>query len=1116
MNCPSCQGENPLAARFCMHCAAPFAPACASCGTQLPDEARFCPQCAHPVESAESRDPRAYTPKHLAEKILHSKSALEGERKQVTVLFADVKGSMELAGEIDPEAWHAILDRFFHVLADGIHRFEGTVNQYTGDGVMALFGAPIAHEDHAQRACYAALQLREDLRTYAREVKREHGLNFSTRMGINSGEVVVGKIGDDLRMDYTAQGPSVGLAARMEELASPDTVYLTGNTAALVSGYFDLDDLGPFPIKGVSEPVNVFQLEGAGAVRTRFDVSRARGLTRFVGRDDDMKTLEAALGRAREGNGQVVGIVADAGTGKSRLCFEFVERCRAEGLTVLEGRSVAHGKSIPYLPMLQAFRQYFGITEGDTDLSAREKIAGRLLLIDESFRDVLPVLFEFFGVPDPDRPVPPMDSDARQRQIFAVLRRIVQTGTTANVAISLIEDLHWIDGGSHALLEQWVDAIGGTKGLLIVNFRPEYHSGWMKKSYYHQLPLSPLGPEAIRELLDDLLGNDESIGGLGDVIHERTVGNPFFTEEVVQGLIEAGNLEGSKGSYRLVTPVERVTVPKTVESVLAARIDRLAEREKQVLQPAAVIGKEFQEPILERVAELTKADLTESLHMLKDSEFIYEQSLYPIAEFAFKHPLTQEVALGSQLHDRRRRTHAAVARAIEEATPERLEENAALIAHHWDEGGETLQAILWHRRAAEWIAKNDYPEADAHWRRTLELSRTVPDEAEAQAHGLKARDMLLSNGWRVGLPDEESEGLAAEGRQIAERLGDRRLLAQILMGLCVQRFLSGYPNQAMEPGQEALDIAIELDDVALQMEALTLVMDTQNLLGDIEPALANCDRSIELADGDVTHGNDRFNVSLLGWSYGRRGLWGSWTGRGSERVIRDAETCLKIARDQSQAEVTIFLYGQFGQLEEFTGESHQALARGQQCLEIAEKAGSPASKAMSYAGIGHAFLILGQSNDAIQALEQAESVMVDRHVFLHWRPIVLAYLAEASVDARPARAREHAEEAIRRAVEGGMRAFEARAQLARARVLYHLEGIAARDEIGSSLSRAAELVEETGARALAPQIVEERARVALLAGDAERGNELLREAHDLYVQVKATGHVRRLVEELEA
>ena len=338
-----------------------------------------------------ARDPRSYTPKHLADKILQSKSALEGERKQVTVLFADVKGSMELAEQLDPEEWHRILDRFFAILTEGVHRFEGTVNQYTGDGIMALFGAPIAHEDHAQRACYAALHLRDEIARYATEVKREHGVGFSTRMGINSGDVVVGTIGDDLRMDYTAQGHTVGLAQRMEALAAPDSCYLTAATAALVGGYFALDDLGEFRVKGVADPVRVHRLAGVGASRTRFDIARARGLSRFVGRAADLRTLEDALEQTAAGNGQVVGVVAEAGTGKSRLCFEFLERCRARGMRVYEGRAVAHGRNIPFLPILEVFRAYFGITGEDDDRSAREKIAGRMVLLDHGFADALPL-----------------------------------------------------------------------------------------------------------------------------------------------------------------------------------------------------------------------------------------------------------------------------------------------------------------------------------------------------------------------------------------------------------------------------------------------------------------------------------------------------------------------------------------------------------------------------------------------------------------------------------------------------------------------------------------------------------------------------------------------------
>jgi class 3 adenylate cyclase len=413
MRCARCGRENPEGNQFCGGCGAPLARSCPACGRANPPDHRFCGACGAPLEGGAAararpelaeRAPRDYTPRHLAEKILQSKSALEGERKQVTVLFADVKSSMELADSVDPKVRHRILDRFFQILADGVHRFEGTVNQYTGDGIMALFGAPIAHEDHAQRACYAALHLRDAVRSYARDVKRSHGLGFAVRMGLNSGEVVVGKIGDDLRMDYTAQGQVVGLAARMQELADPDAVYLAPTTGELAAGYFDLEDLGEFRVQGVREAVRVRQLRAAGRLRTRFEVSRARGLSKFVGRADEMAALEAALARAREGHGQVVGVVAEPGVGKSRLCFELLERCRARGLRTLEGRALAHGRSVPFLTILQVFRAYYEITDADSDRAAREKIAGRLLLLDEAFREDLPLLFEFHGVPDPERP----------------------------------------------------------------------------------------------------------------------------------------------------------------------------------------------------------------------------------------------------------------------------------------------------------------------------------------------------------------------------------------------------------------------------------------------------------------------------------------------------------------------------------------------------------------------------------------------------------------------------------------------------------------------------------------------------------------------------------------
>src|SRR5215813_1536266 len=391
MRCPSCGFENASGIKFCGECGASLKLRCASCGFENPPSMKFCGECRKPLPEAAKPgpppDPRSYTPRHLAERILTSRSALEGERKQVTVLFADVKGSMDLGEKVDPEEWYRIMDRFFQILSVGVHRFEGTVDKFTGDGIMAIFGAPIAHEDHARRACYAALHLKEELRRYAEELKRTRELGFAVRMGLNSGEVVVGTIGDDLKMVYTAHGNTVGLGQRMEQLAAPDQVYLTENSAKLVSGFFRLRDLGPFELKGVSAPVRVYELEGVGALHTPLEVSRSRGFSRFVGRNAELASLEAALSRALDGNGQVVGIVGEPGVGKSRLCQEFVERCRSRGIAVYSGHGVSHGKAITYLPILELFRGFFGISERDDEKAAREKISGRMLALDETLRD---------------------------------------------------------------------------------------------------------------------------------------------------------------------------------------------------------------------------------------------------------------------------------------------------------------------------------------------------------------------------------------------------------------------------------------------------------------------------------------------------------------------------------------------------------------------------------------------------------------------------------------------------------------------------------------------------------------------------------------------------------
>ncbi|MCK5481662.1 MAG: AAA family ATPase, partial [Gammaproteobacteria bacterium] len=657
----------------------------------------------------------AYTPKHLVDKILTTRSALQGEHKQVTVLFADVKGSMELAEQVDSEDWHTILDNFFRILASGIHRFEGTINQYTGDGIMALFGAPIAHEDHALRASYAALYLRGELRRHADQLRVKRGLNFGVRIGLNSGEVVVGRIGDDLRMDYTAQGQTVGLAARMEQLAESGCVYITEHTNRLIEGFFKVRDLGMSAVKGVSLPLRIYELLGVREYQTRLDISRERGFSRFIGRSNEMTILQSAHQRTLNGQGNVVGIVGEPGVGKSRLCYEFLEIIRETGVTICKANCASHIQTVPLLPVLQLLRSIFGISEKEQAEETRKKIAGTLILLDQAFKDTLPIWFDFLAVADPQQPVIEADSENRQRKLFAMIQRLVQTMSRQVPLIIMVDDLHWIDPSSDTFLARLVDAVKDSRTLLLLIFRPEYYRDWMNRSIYRNLPLAALDSAGARELLDNLLGHDPSIQDLATKLVSRALGNPFFIEELIRSLVEAGNLAGQHSAYRLVKPVKTNTLPRTVQTVLAARIDRLGEAAKQVLQTASVIGQEFAEIILRQTMNLFGNELDDSLYKLNEVEFFYQKAFYPEPVYAFRHPIVREVAYHTLLSKPRAKIHRRTALAIETIHPDRQDEFAGLVAYHWEKAKDPLKAARWHRRAARVAGFAEIQTTFFHW-----------------------------------------------------------------------------------------------------------------------------------------------------------------------------------------------------------------------------------------------------------------------------------------------------------------------------------------------------------------------------------------------------------------
>ncbi|MFZ1061478.1 MAG: alpha/beta fold hydrolase [Candidatus Rokuibacteriota bacterium] len=728
MQCPRCRHENPPQAKFCLECGARVALTCAKCGVELPGGAKFCLACGQPVAAQSAvpsrfASPEAYTPKHLAEKILTSRSALEGERKQVTVLFADLKGSMELLADRDPEEARKLLDPVLERMMEAVHRYEGTVNQVMGDGIMALFGAPVAHEDHAVRACYAALRMQESVTRYGDDVQREHGVPVQIRVGLNSGEVVVRSIGSDLHVDYTAVGQTTHLAARMEQMAKPGSILLTADTLRLAEDYVRVNPLGPVPVKGLPTPTQVYELIGAGPARSRLQAASARGLSRFVGRDTELEQLRRALEQAREGRGQVVAVVGEAGVGKSRLFFEFTRSHRTQGWLVLESSSVSYGAATSYLPVIDLMKGYFQIENRDTTQRVREKVAGKVLTLDEKLKDAIPPILSLLEALADNDPFRSLDPPQRRGRTLDALKQLLFRESQRQPLLLVFEDLHWVDPESRAVLDALVESLPTSRVLLLTNYRPEYEDRWASKTYYTRLRVDPLAPESADELLDALLGDAPSLDLLKTLIKERTGGNPFFLEETVRTLVETGALGGQQGAYRLEHDLDALQVPATVQALLGARIDRLRAEEKRLLQSAAVIGMDVPLALLQEIAELVPDDLQRSLAHLQSAEFLYETRLFPDPEYTFKHALTHDVAYGSLLQERRRILHRRVGEAIEQRYADRLPEFFESLTIHFYRGEAWDKAARYDLAVAEKAkAKYAYPSAARFCRRALELA----------------------------------------------------------------------------------------------------------------------------------------------------------------------------------------------------------------------------------------------------------------------------------------------------------------------------------------------------------------------------------------------------------
>jgi class 3 adenylate cyclase/tetratricopeptide (TPR) repeat protein len=948
---------------------------------------------------APNRAPLVYTPPYLTDKILAARAALTGERKQVTVLFADIKDSTELIRGLDPEAAQQLLDHAIHRMMDAVHRFEGTVNQVLGDGIMALFGAPIAHEDHGLRACYAALAMQAAMQRYTEEVRRTRGLELRMRVGLNAGDVVVRAIGNDLHMDYSAVGETTHLAARMEQLATPGSIRLTAATLRLVEGLVRVNALGPVPVKGLPEPVEVFELTGSGAIRRRLQAAAARGLTPFVGRQQELTVLSQALARAEAGHGQVVAVLGEAGVGKSRLVHECLQSTHTQGWRVLEAASVSYGKATPYFPVLDLLKRYAQVDDHDDARTIRAKVTGHVLTLDDALQETLPALLSLLEALPEDSPFLHLDPPQRRQRILEVLQWLLLRESQVQPLLLVFEDLHWIDTETQGLLDGLVERLPTAQLLLLVNYRPEYQHSWGSKTYYTQLRLDPLPPAGADELLQALLGDDVGATGwsplqdLKRLLIERTEGNPFFLEESVRTLVETGMLGGEPGAYRLAQTMPTIQVPATVQAVLAARIDRLPPEEKRLLQTAAVIGHEVPLLLLQPIAELPEADLHRALAHLQAAEFLYETQLFPERDFTFKHALTHEVAYGSLLQERRRALHARIVASLEGLAADHLTEQVDRLAHHAVRGEVWDKALAYSRQAgARSAARSAYRESVACFEQALAALAQLPETRDTLEQAIDLRCDLHN----VLMPLDEQVRIfdhlrAAEA--LAERLDDPQRLGRVASYLCIYFTTRGEHDRAIAAGQRALALATTSGAFDVQVTAQTYLGQAYHAMGDFQQALDFSRRVIALLTGELLYARlGRVAPPALSargfvtWCLSELGDFAEG------RAVEEEEVRLAEAIGQLYSIAAGLMVA--GSLHLRQGSLHKAIPLLERGLALCQSANVPRFLPMTACSLGMAYALAGRAAEAGPLLELVlERIVSGSRVFLHAN--VLTVLSEA-------------------------------------------------------------------------------------------------------------------------
>jgi class 3 adenylate cyclase len=1050
MQCLRCGCQNKATNEYCEGCGATLGIECSACGHLNGPTARFCGRCSAALTST-----AAEVSNQSWQHVLRSLNAKGGERKRLTVLFADIRNSTGLIDSMgDAELGMRRLQPVLNIMNEAVVRYDGVVNKSQGDGVMALFGAPQPHEDHAVRGCLAALAMQDGVRRFGE-------LNLQIRVGVHTGEVVVQAIEHGIYQTYDAAGATVHIANRMEQLSDAGTSLISRETYNAAKQFVEVEPLGPQTIRGIATPIEIFRLRGLQHAPSSGVFRSGRRLSPLTGRTDQFSALSLELENTMNGDGRVVGVIGEAGIGKSRLCFEFAESCRGKGIRVFEARVLAHGRATPFQPVLELLRDYFGFRVKEAADISRRRVLDRLAALSFS-EQTSTVLLEFLGLADPLQPAVKLDAKTRKTLLLDFVRTLPRSAPRDVITVVIIEDLHWIDAASDEFIEALADAVVGTTTLLVVNFRPGFTAPLMQRSHYRQINMPPLPPPLAAILLEDHLGNDPSLALLSRNIIERAQGNPFFLEELVNALVERGDFEGEKGAYRLKGGVDTIPLPPTVQAVIAARIDRLEESAKKVLELASVVGREISTSILDVVAGLAPAELSEAAQHLRQAELLYDVPPFEQRLLAFRHPLIQEVAYRSLLNERRRELHSKVAHAIESLFKDHAEERASLLGYHLEQAGENFKAAQQNMRAAIWIGANDPSQALRSWKKVRELLANLPPSQPIDYLKMMAAGQIVNFGWREGISAQDALVYFEEAKQLAIALGDMR--ANALIHAAYGRILAngGSADEYVEKIREAKAIADQGNDPSVQITLKAVLCHALRMSGLMAEALQ---MNIEATEG--AHQIVRFDRQTLGfdieiWLTVMRGQTLVMLGRTDEaRPFLDRILQL----ESGQIDIIHHVIPSWAYVDLAWAEGNIGLAQehADRAFSLAVKSGNPYLRVYGQACRGLSHIVARRLTSAIQDLSDALIFARSRKAGLENEPRILADLANAyRLNHDYATAFTTVDEAIKVATERHARIPECLARMVRADLLLRSPSDQ-KAEGTQELERARALVRETGA-----------------------------------------------------